>query len=207
MTVLPFGMAFGLAANETGLTLGLTIAMSMVVFAGLSQLAALDLWAAPLPVLPILLITFTLNTRHLLYGAALAPWAQNVPPAQKYASAGMMTDINWALMMQARERGEDDLGYMLGGGILLWTTWQISTIAGYVLGGGIADPKSLGLDAVVIALFATTLVGLYRGKDDILPWVIAAAASLIAYEMLPTGWHIIVGATAGGVAGVLRYAR
>lgn len=207
LPVIPFGMAFGLAAGERGLSPELAMAMSALVFAGLSQLAALDIWAAPLPVLPIILITFMLNTRHLLYGAAMSPWTSGLRPWQKYTSAALMADINWAMSMQVRERGERDVGYLLGGGIVLWSVWQISTGAGIILGDGLGDPKRFGLDAVVIALFSTTLVGLWRGRDDVLPWIAAAAASLIAYELLPKGWHILVGAFAGGALGVLRFAR
>jgi len=205
--VAPFGMAYGLAAGQAGLSFETALAMSVFVFAGLSQLAALDLWAANLPILPILLITFTLNTRHLLYGAALSQWTQGLQPWQRYASGAVMADINWAMSMQAKERGETDVGYLFGGGLVLWTVWQISTVAGLVAGDGIGDPARFGLDAVVIALFSTTLVGLWRGRDDVLPWLAAAAASLIAYELLPAGWHVIVGALAGGLLGVLRYAR
>lgn len=207
LPVIPFGMAFGLAAAEKGLSFELGLYMSLVVFAGLSQLAALDLWAAQLPILPILLITFTLNTRHLLYGAALSTWTDGVRPWQRYMSAAVMADINWALTMQAKERGQHDVGYLFGGGILLWVIWQLGTAAGYLIGGALGDPKQLGLDAVVISLFATTLVGLWRGKDDILPWLAAAASSLLAYEFLPPGWYVIVGAIAGGIVGVLRFAR
>lgn len=207
IAVTPFGMAFGLAAAEKNLSLELTALMSFVVFAGLSQLAALDLWAANLPVLPILLITLTLNTRHILYGAALAAWARPVPPGPKYATAAVMADINWAMMLQAREKGEPDFGYMLGGGLVLWSIWQVSTVAGFLVGGSIGDPKTFGLDAVVIALFATTLVGLWRGRDDLLPWLAAGSAALVAHTLLPPGWHIIVGAMVGGFVGVLRFAR
>ncbi len=207
LPVVPFGMAFGLAAAEKGLSLEFGLLMSMVVFAGLSQLAALDLWASPIPVIPILLITFTLNTRHLLYGAALSTWTDGVTPWQRYASAAVMADVNWALTMQAKERGETDVGYLFGGGVLLWVIWQLGTVGGFLIGGALGDPKSLGLDAVVIALFATTLVGLWRGRDDILPWLAAAAASLVAYEVLPPGWYVIAGALTGGFVGVLRFAR
>lgn len=207
LPVMPFGMAYGLAALDKQLSFELTMTMSLLVFAGLSQLAALEIWAAPLPVLPILLITFTLNTRHLLYGAAINGWTVGIKSWQRYLAGSLMADINWAMSMQARERGERDVGFMFGGGLMLWGVWQISTAAGYLAGGGLGDPKRFGLDAVVIALFATTLVGLWRGRDDILPWIAAAATSLIAYAYLPAGWHVIAGALAGGMVGVSRYAK
>jgi predicted branched-subunit amino acid permease len=42
--VLPFGVAYGAAAIEAGLSADQAMVMSLVVFAGASQFAALDLW-------------------------------------------------------------------------------------------------------------------------------------------------------------------
>lgn len=207
LPVVPFGMAFGLAASEAGIGLEFGVLMSLIVFAGLSQLAIVELWATPMPVMPILLITLSLNTRHLLYGAALSSWASGVRPWQRYLAAGVMTDINWALTMQEKERGLTDVGFLFGSGLVLWVVWQLSTVAGYFAGGAVVDPKQFGLDAVVLSVFATTLVGLWRGREDAAPWITAAVASLIAFELLPAGWHIIVGALTGGIVGVLRFAR
>ncbi|MGF1649787.1 MAG: AzlC family ABC transporter permease [Hyphomicrobiaceae bacterium] len=207
LPVVPFGMALGLAAGEKGISFLEIMLMSAVVFAGLSQLAAVELWAAPLPVLPIILITFTVNIRHVLYGAALSTWVRGVAPWQRNLAGGLMSDMNWALTIQAKERGQNDVGFLFGSGLVLWAVWLAGTAAGHQLGSSVPDPKALGLDAVVIALFATTLVGLWKGTDDLAPWLVAAVAALLAHAHLPAGWHIMIGALAGGLAGVARYGR
>ena len=202
--VVPFGLAFGLAATEKGLAPWVAIVMSTLVFAGASQFAVLDLWVHPLPVAAILITTGIVNARHLLYGAALYPWLRPVPPLQRLPLRAVMTDLAWANSMQAAERGERDAGILLGGGLLLWIVWIGSTAAGALLATGIGDPKRYGLDVVMVAFFAAAAVGQWRGRGDIVPWSAAAVAALAGLWLLPTGWYVIFGALVGGVVGVLR---
>lgn len=201
--VVPFGMAFGLAASQKGIDPWTAIAMSAIVFAGASQFAALDLWAHPLPVMAILVTTGIVNARHLLYGAALYPWIKPVPHLQRLPMLAVMTDLAWTTSMQAAARGERDAGILLGGGLLLWVVWILATAVGAFLATGIGDPRLYGLDVVMVAFFAANLVGLWRGRSDIAPWIAAAVAALAGLWLLPTGWHVIVGAFVGGIVGVL----
>ena len=74
MFVVVFGVAFGLAAAQTGLDNSASLLMSALVFAGASQFGALDLWGAQVPVVPLIVTVFAINARHLLMGATLYPW-------------------------------------------------------------------------------------------------------------------------------------
>jgi 4-azaleucine resistance transporter AzlC len=201
--VVPFGLAFGLAATERGMDPATAIIMSAVVFGGASQFAALDLWTHPLPWAAILITTGIVNARHLLYGAAIYPWIGRLPPSKRYPGLAVMTDLAWTATMQAIAKGERDAGVLLGGGLLLWVVWVLATAAGAILAAGIGDPKQYGLDVVMVAFFAASCVGLWRGKSDVMPWAAAIAAALAGIYLLPTGWHVIVGAFAGGLVGVL----
>lgn len=62
--------------------------MSSLVFAGSSQLVALDMWRVPLPVLPIIFTTLVVNLRYLLMGAALDPWFSRLLPGKWYILLG-----------------------------------------------------------------------------------------------------------------------
>lgn len=201
--VVPFGLAFGLAATEKGLDPWTSILMSAIVFGGASQFAALELWSHPLPVAAILITTGIVNARHLLYGAALYPWLAPLPPRQRYPMLAVMTDLAWTTTMQAAAKGERDAGVLLGGGVLLWLVWILSTAAGAILAANIGDPKRYGFDVVMVAFFAASLVGLWRGRSDLVPWLAASAAAVAGIWLLPTGWHVIAGAFVGGIVGVL----
>ena len=103
--VVVFGVAFGLAAAQTGLDNGASLLMSTLVFAGASQFAALDLWGAQVPVVPLIVTVFAINARHLLMGATLYPWLRELPAAKRYGVMMVISDANWAMSMQAFNSG------------------------------------------------------------------------------------------------------
>ncbi|HEX6978880.1 MAG TPA: AzlC family ABC transporter permease [Alphaproteobacteria bacterium] len=205
--VVPFGIAFGAAAIEKGVSPALAILMSALVFAGASQFSALDLWTAPLALIPILLTTFAVNARHLLLGAALYPWLSACPPRQRFAIVGVLSDPNWALATKAYESGERDAGFLVGSGIVLWIVWLAGTAIGALVGSDLGDLSRYGFDVLITVYFLTILIGLWRGRDDVLPWLAAAGAAVVAADLLPPGWYVVVGGLAGGIVGALRHDR
>lgn len=99
--VAVFGLAFGLAAVQTGLGGSAIVLMSALVFTGAAQFATLDLWGAQVPLVPLAVTVFAINARHLLMGATLYPWLRHLPPVQRYAVMLVASDANWALSIQA----------------------------------------------------------------------------------------------------------
>ena len=77
--IIPFGIAFGVAASAKGMAPEISIFMSFAICAGASQFALLDLWHAPLPLATLALTVLAVNARHILLGAALAPWLLQIP--------------------------------------------------------------------------------------------------------------------------------
>lgn len=203
--VFVFGIAFGIAARGAGLEGWLAALMSMAVFAGAAQFAVLDLWTTPVPWLPLLVATFAINARHILLGASLRALCRGLSPWKVYGAMTLLSDLNWAALIAAERKGERDLGYLVGGGLLMWATWVLATVIGAVAGGlTLDDVKTYALDLVLVAFFATTLVGLRRGRVDDLPWLVAGVAAMGAVWFLPPNWHVMVGGLAGGLAGLLR---
>ncbi len=202
---LPFGIAFGVAAREAGLDNPIALAMSATTFAGASQFAALEIWQAKVPLLPLLFITLAVNARHVLMGAVLAGWFRPLAWRQRLAAAAFLSDPNFALATAARRDGERDLGFLLGSGLTLWTSWLLGTAAGLTLASDIGDPAAYGLDVILPAFFAALLIGMWQGARDCLPWLVAALAALLASSLLPGHWHIVIGGLAGGLVGALRH--
>lgn len=201
--VVLFGLAFGLAATQTGLSTATSLSMSALVFAGASQFAALDMWGTHIPLVPLALTVFAINARHLLMGATLYPWLRNLPPAKRYGVMFVASDANWAMSMQAFSRGEPGLGLLLGGGLALWASWLLGTWLGIYFGSAIDDPVSFGLDMVMGCFLLAMVVGGQKNLRMLIIWALAAAASLLAYWYLPSNSHVVVGALAGGLLGAL----
>ena len=69
----PIGLLFGAVAASKGLSPFEVFLMSIMVFAGGAQFAAIELWASPAPVAALVFSTLPINARHVLMGASLRP--------------------------------------------------------------------------------------------------------------------------------------
>lgn len=206
VSVFAYGLVFGVLARQAGLSLLEALLMSGLVFAGASQFVALGLWAVSLPVGAIILTTLIVNLRHLLMGASISPWFSRLPFARAYGTLFFLSDESWALLMGEFARGKRNAAFLLGSGVALYVAWVSAAIVGRTLGGVIQDPAQWGLDFAITAVFIALLVGLWRGKQDILPWIVAAIVATAAAHWLPGKWYILLGALAGSLIGVVRHA-
>lgn len=200
--VVIFGAAFGLAATQTGLDNSSIMLMSSLVFAGASQFATLELWGAQISLIPLIVTVFFINARHLLMGASLYPWLRHLPPIKRYSILLVISDANWALSLQAFNRGESGMGLLFGGGLALWLAWVLGTGLGFYFGNVIHHPALLGLDMVMACFLLAMVVGGQKNLRILIIWTIAACSSLLAYWYLPENSHVVVGALFGGIVGI-----
>lgn len=200
--VFVFGLAYGVAALQSDMAVVEVMVLSITVFAGTVQFAALDMWGAQVPILPLLLTTLAINSRMLLMGASLYPWLRLVPVRRRYASLITLSDANWAMSLNDLQQGRNNLGTLVGGGIALWSCWQAGTLTGLLLGAGIDDPASIGLDMVMGCFMLSMVMVGRRNLRKSLAWCLSATAAYAAYRWLPANTHVIVGALAGGSVGL-----
>lgn len=199
-----YGSVFGMLASGKGMTLVQATGMSATLFAGAAQFVVVELWTDPLPVLLLTLTALVVNVRFLLYGATIAPWFSDLTPLQRYGSAFFLVDETFALAAGEMQRGGDRRALLLGSGLLLWMGWVGGTLVGHLARQLVEDPAAWGLDFVYIAVFVTLLVGLRRGRRDVVPWGVAAVVALVTERVLPGAWYVVLGGVAGSVAGALR---
>ena len=173
--------------------------MSLLVFAGYAQFAALGLWGEPVPLVTLVATVFAINARHLLMGATLYPWLRYLSPARRYGIMAVASDANWAMAIQAFSRGKPGLGLLFGGGLALWLFWVVGTVVGLYFGSAIRDPQRYGLDMVMGCFLLSMVFEGERSLRTFIIWSVAAAASLLAYKWLPQNSHVIAGAIAGGI--------
>ncbi len=95
--VAPYAMVLGAQAAHIGLSVTEVAGMTGLNFAGGSEFAALQLWAPTPPVLMIVLITFLINSRHIIMGAALAPYLDQLPKRKIVPALFFMADEGWAI--------------------------------------------------------------------------------------------------------------
>jgi 4-azaleucine resistance transporter AzlC len=201
--VLPFGLVFGMTARQAGLSSGEAALMSMSVFAGTAQFVALGLWRVPLPALTIAFTTLLVNLRLVLMGATLRPYFGRLGGWRAYCSMLFLTDGGWAMQLQEFDEGGHDGAFLVGNGIAQYVAWVSSTIMGFTLGAVVGQPEKWGLTFIVPAAFLALLVGMWRGKADIAPCLVAAVAALLTNRVLTGNWFILVGGLSGSLVGAL----
>lgn len=203
--VLVYGLAFGVMAAAAGLTTMEAALLSAMVNAGGAQMASLQAWDTPVPILAVGLTTLAMNSRYLLFGAALRPWFAGLPAHQSYSSLFVMGDLNWALALREREAGRNDAAFLAGSGLVLWLAWVSATAMGQLFGQVIGDPRTYGIDFMLAAFFASMAVGFLRRAASLLPFVVGAAVAVLVEHLVDGPWYILTGAAAGSLAGALLY--
>ncbi len=198
-SVVGFGLVFGLTARGAGFSVVEAGAFSMIVFAGASQFAAAGMVAAGFAWPAIVLLTGLVNARHALYAAALAPWLRDRPRAERLVMAHVLTDEAFALsLVHFRRIGiADRRGYWLAaiGGVFV--PWNLATLAGYLGGRAVPDPRLLGLDVVFPAAMGGLAVGLATGRREI----VALGAGVVIALGVGLAVDPRVGVVAGGLLG------
>lgn len=203
--VIPFGLVAGITAQGVGLSLPEIALMSAVVFAGASQLVALAIWTHPPDLIAVTLAALVVNLRLALMGPVLSPWLNNLHGLKVWGSLYLMADQNWAISVGEMNRGGRDAGYLLGTGLVMWTSWVMTSVLGHLLGGFVRPVPGHPLFFAALAVFVAMLTGMWRGRIDLVPWVVAALVSSGVALLLPgTFWYIIAGAIAGSVVGGVR---
>ncbi len=218
--VAPFGMIYGALAKASGLSTTMAQAMSAIVFAGSAQFIAVQLIATAAPAAVLLLTTFIVNIRHLLYSASVAPYLHELRPAWKWLLAYLLTDEAYAVAILHYQRSDtsdrrraaegaeaispDTLHpgseaarhwYFLGAGLALWATWQASTAIGIFLAAAV--PTSWSLDFALPLTFVALLVPALQDRPAV---VAALTAGLIA--LIGAGWPYKLGLVAAALAGI-----
>ena len=195
-----FGFVYGLTARTAGHFSPVeALAMSLIAFGGAAQFAAIGYVASGLAWPAIGLLTFLLNTRHVLYSAALAPWFRGRSTAERALAAHLLTDESFALAIaHFRRIGRADVrGYWLGAILSTFIPWNVATLVGVTIGGSILEPARFGLDVIFPAAMGGLAVGLITGQREL----VAALAGAVIAVAISVAWDPAAGIILGGVIG------
>jgi len=201
--VIPFGLIFGVTAAGSAVGGGLGYATSLIIFAGAAQLAAVQLFTEEAAAAVIIATALVINARHLMYSAALAPHFREFPRVWRLGLPYILTDQAFAVSIIKYETELDPVyrrWFYFGGAMALWTTWQISTATGVVLGASI--PESWSLDFAIPLVFLALLVPALRNRPSILAAVVGGVVALVAHDVA-YNLGLMIGAVAGITAGVM----
>ena len=196
-TTLVVGATFGVVARQAGLEPLEIVAMSLLVFAGASQFAMVQLFLQSAPIPIVVASVLFINLRHLLMATSLRAQLQRLPLVGRLVAAFFLTDESFAMATGHFRRGGRSLAYYFVFAISLYVLWNLATLAGIVIGGAIGDPRRLGVDFAITATFIGIVVLAIRHRSDI---VIALVAALVAGGLALAGASTIAVIAAGAIA-------
>jgi 4-azaleucine resistance transporter AzlC len=201
--MLPFGLVIGVLAEAKGLSFLEQLLMSALVFAGASQLLALELWEDPAPVGAAIVAALVVNIRMAPQGAALAAWLDRLRGLKLWGTLATLVDHSFAMAVQEQRRGGRDAGYLLGVALGIWASWLVTTSVGHLASSLVKLPPGHPLFFASVAAFLSILVGLWRNaRLDLAPWAVAALVAIAAHRAgLPVPLPLLAGTFAGAAVG------
>ena len=203
--IVPWGLVTGVSMVSAGLSPIQAIAMGVFVFAGSLQLSVLPLLVARSPLWVMYATGLVVNLRYFIYSAVLAPYFAKLSRPWRILLSYVTVDGMFALFVgryPAGDTSSDRHWYYLGGSALMWSTWQVASIAGIF--GGALIPREWALEFAATLALTALLIPLLYDRAVILG-AIAAGAVAVPAARLPMNLGVIVAVAAGVVVGLAAH--
>ena len=204
LPAIPVGVVLGDAITEGEMPIAIGWSTSIFIFAGAAQLAVVTL-AGTAGVWAVVVAGLVINTRHVMYSAALAAPFQQQPRWMRWLGPFLLIDQVFALALLQSDRPPAEFRrYYLTVGLFFFVNWQWATALGMVVGPSVPESWQLGFAPAVMFL-GLVLIGI----DKVPQAVAALVGGLVALATagLPDRLGILVGAIAGVVAGTVAELR
>lgn len=201
--VLVYGLVFGVLSAEKGVTAAMLAFMSIFIFSGSAQFIIVAMWGDVFPVWQVALAAAVVNVRYFLLTAAVAPLFEPLGHWSRAWRVHIISDESWAVTMAENRKRPAGVDFLLGSGVCVGSFWIVSVLAGHTMGFTVASPERFGLDFAFTSLFAALAVTMWRGRRDVLPWLVSAAVAWGAYRLLPGAWYVLLGGLSGAATAAL----
>lgn len=201
----PVGLVFGAVAAAQGLSVADATFMGAAVFAGASQMVAVDLYGQSVPMWLIVVSVFAVNFRHVLYSAAITPPLRAFPAIARWPGFHLLIDPQYALAeKRLEERRAVTPAWWFGLGLPIYALWVAECALGAAFGTLIADPAAYGLDMILPIYFLALVMG-FRARPHW--WAVVGTSGLVSilvyHSPLGSPWHVSIGGLAGILAAAL----
>lgn len=199
---IPFGLITGAAASSAGIDPWLALGMSVIMFAGAAQLAAISLIAQHAPGGIVVLTVLIVNLRMMMYSAAIAPYFRHTPRARKWLFSYLLTDHAFALITTKFDKHQPPEhldAYYFGATSTMWWVWQAGVSVGIF--AGTLVPAKWSLDFAIPLVFLSLVLPALKTRNHWIAALVAATAAACCAS-LPLKLGLIAGAVAGVIAGL-----
>jgi len=175
---LVLGFGFGIIMKANGFGLALTFAMSLLIYAGSMQYAAIGLFTGGASLLTVALTTLMVNARHLFYGISMLDQYKHTGRRKPYLIFGL-TDETYSLVCGDNPEipAESRNDYYLLVTVLNHLYWVTGSVLG-AAAGALLQFNSEGIDFALTALFLTVFVEQWLTAEKHGPALIGVGVSV-----------------------------
>lgn len=201
--IAAWGLVTGVAMVKSGLPLPLAVLMSLLVYAGSAQLAALPLIASDSPIWVVWATALCVNLRFVIFSAALRSYFGHLPLGQRLRLAYFSADLNYVMLLRRFPEprpAPEQVPYFWGGVASLWLAWQLPALAGILLAERVPTAWGLGF-AGTLALLGLGY-SLLTDRATGIAAAVAASAAVAAYA-LPLKLNIVIAIAAAIAVGLV----
>lgn len=201
--IAAWGLVTGVAMVKSGLSLPVAALMTVLVYAGSAQLAALPLIVAGAPLWVVLATAFCVNLRFVIFSAHWRKYFGRLPRWHRLTLMYFAADLNYVLFVRRFPEprpASEQLPYFWGGVVWNWGSWQAASLLGVVIADRVPTEWGLGF-AGVLALLGVTY-SLLAGTKTWIAAGVAACAAVAAFGA-PLKLNIVIGIAAGVAVGLL----
>ena len=193
-----FGVTFGVLASASGLSAFKATTMSLLVFTGGSQFAAVGIASSGGEPLSALGTALLLAARNGVYSLSIA---ETLPAnGLKRLIAAQLVIDETAAMSEAQPVPEVSQEVFWVTGISVFVFWNAGTLVGVFAGQVVGDPLSWGLDAAFPAGFLALLLPHLSDRKKRLAALLGAVIAAISIPILPQGLPVLAAAFGAVIA-------
>ena len=204
--IAAWGLVTGVAMVKSGMSVGMAVFMSLMVYAGSAQLAVIPLLSVGAPLWVIWLTASCVNLRFVIFSSMWRSYFAHLPLRHRLALAYFSGDVIYVAFMKRfpQPRPEpEQVPYFWGAATTNWLAWQVPSIAGILLANAV--PLSWGLGFAGVLALLGVLLSLLFDRATWLATGVAATAANAAFA-LPLKLNILVALAAAVAAGLLMEA-
>lgn len=177
------GSAFGILAESQNISLWVALGMSIFIYAGSMQFAAVGLLMNPVSLIQTFIISFSINARHLFYAITMLKPFQNIGKRKPYMIFGL-TDVSFSMVLDEHEH--DVMYHMI---VLNHLYWIVGTLIGYLIESSMTLPTQ-GIEFSMSAIFLLIFVDKVKEKKPY-PTVLGLSVGVVCLIVFNANFFII----------------
>ena len=197
-----YGISFGALSVAAGLDVWQTCFLSLVMFTGGSQFALVGVLASGGVAAggSAIATAAMLGIRNVVYGMRMKPIVDEGRIGRRIAAAWITIDESTAVALAQSNDRAARIGFWLTG-LIIFVGWNLTTLAGALIGDALGDTRAWGLDAAAAAAFLGLLWPRLKNAQAGAVAVAAALVATLTTPVLMPGLPVLVAALVAVVVG------